>query len=346
MDGQMITRRTFTMMATTASLTGVPVTMSGAAERPEAQTRKAPGLYAARTVSFPSSGETIVGRLLTPASEGPHPAVAIMGPVAFVKEQSPVQYATRLAARGLAVLIFDPRYHGESSGTPRRFESAKAKIEDYRAAVDFLAAREDIDAESLHLLGICQGVNWAIEASVRDDRVASLGVVAGHYLTSETARMYLGDDAAVAARLTRAAKARARFDATGEVDYIPIVGSDTALLTAKAIADWYLPWDSGAPWLTFRGGWENRITAMSEADIWGWRIDETASNLKLPVLMVHGDRAASGTDIPRRIFAGIASGEKALHWIDGVNQLQFYEDPLVIDQAVNVLAPHFLGAGA
>lgn len=338
----MISRRAFNSMAVAAPVSGSLVVASGAAEARVAEATLTPSQYDVRAVSFPSSSETIVGRLLTPASTGPHPAVAIMGPVAFVKEQSPVQYATRLAARGLAVLIFDPRYHGESSGMPRRFESGEAKIEDYRAAVDFLVTQKDIDADRLHLLGICQGVNWAIEASIRDDRVASLAAVAGHYLTSETAKMYLGDDATIAVRMERAAAASAKFADTGEVEYIPIVGSDKALLTAKAIADWYLPWGNGAPWLTFRGGWENRITAMSESDIWGWRIDDTAPRLTLPVLMIHGDKAASGTEIPRRIFAGIASKRKALHWINDANQLQFYEDPLIIDAAVNALAPHFL----
>ncbi|KIC32225.1 hypothetical protein RA25_12325 [Leisingera sp. ANG-S5] len=154
--------------------------------------------------------------------------------------------------------------------------------------------------------------------------------------------MYLGGDAAVEARKVRAAKAAAKFAKTGEASYIPIVGSEDAILTAKAIADWYLPWDNRAPWLTFRGGWENRITTMSEAGIWGWEIDETAPQLDLPVLMIHGDKAASGPEIPRRIFDRIASDQKMLHWIDGANQLQFYEDPLIIDTAVNAMAPHFL----
>ncbi|MFY0311843.1 alpha/beta hydrolase [Leisingera sp. D0M16] len=256
-----------------------------------------------------------------------------------------MQYATRLSSRGLAILIFDPRYHGESSGTPRRYESGEAKVEDCQAALGFLAVQEGIDANRLHLLGNCQGVNWAIETAAMDGRVASLGVVAGHYLTTETARIYLGSDAAVEARMARAANAAAAYAKTGEASYIPIVGSDDALLTATAIADWYLPWDNRAPWLTFRGSWENRITAMSEAGIWGWRIDETTPHLNLPVLMIRGDRAASGPDIPRRIFDGIASEQMVLHWIEGANQLQFYEDPLIIDTAVTVLAPHFLTFG-
>ncbi|MDP5219792.1 alpha/beta hydrolase [Ruegeria sp. 2205SS24-7] len=338
----MITRRKFNSIAIVSSMSGVFAAGSATAASSGDTGQSAPGSYDVQTVSFDSSGETLVGNLLAPASDGPHPAVVIIGPVAFVKEQSPVQYATRLASRGLAVLIFDPRYHGESSGAPRRYESGEAKVEDCQAALGFLAAQEGIDANRLHLLGICQGVNWAIETAVTDDRVASLGVVAGHYLTAETARMYLGSDAAIEARMERATKAAADFEETGEASYIPIVGSEDALLTATAIADWYLPWDNRAPWLTFKGGWENRITAMSEASIWGWRIDETAPQLSLPVLMIHGDRAASGQDIPRRIFEKIASEQKTLHWIDGANQLQFYEDPLTIDAAVTALAPHFL----
>jgi fermentation-respiration switch protein FrsA (DUF1100 family) len=334
----------FNSIAIATSLSGAFAARASTAEASGDLEQSAFGSYDVETVSFDSSGETLVGKLLRPASEGLHPAVVIIGPVAFVEEQSTVQYATRLASRGLAVLIFDPRYHGESSGTPRRYESGEAKVEDCQAALGFLANQEGIDANRLHLLGICQGVNWAIETAVTDGRVASLGVVAGHYLTEETARMYLGSDAEVEARIDRAAKAATEFEKTGEAGYIPIVGSEDALLTATAIADWYLPWDNRAPWLTFKGGWENRITAMSEAGIWGWRIDETAPQLNLPVLMIHGDRAASGQVIPRRIFEEIASEKKTLYWIDGANQLQFYEDPLIIDAAVNALAPHFLAS--
>ncbi|WP_424830199.1 alpha/beta hydrolase [Ruegeria sp.] len=337
----MITRRMFNTIAIATSMTGAFAARPSTAEASGDVDQSALGSYDVETVSFDSSGETLVGKLLRPASEGPHPAVVIIGPVAFVKEQSPVQYATRLASRGLAVLIFDPRFHGESTGAPRRYESGEAKVEDCQAALGFLATQEGIDATRLHLLGICQGVNWAIETAVTDNRVASLGVVAGHYLTAETAIMYLGGDAAVEARMERATKAAADFAKTGEASYIPIVGTEDALLTATASADWYLPWDNRAPWLTFKGGWENRITTMSEAGIWGWRIDETAPQLSLPVLMIHGDRAASGPDIPRRIFEEIASKQKTLHWIDNANQLQFYEDPLIIDAAVNALVPHF-----
>ena len=98
--------------------------------------------YAVERVAYQSKGTEVVGNLFTPAIPGRKPAVVIIGPVGFVKEQSPVQYASRLMREGYAALIFDPRYHGESGGEPRRHENGVAKVEDLRASVDFLATRE------------------------------------------------------------------------------------------------------------------------------------------------------------------------------------------------------------
>ena len=292
-------------------------------------------------VEFNSHGETIVGELFLPAGKGPFAAVSIMGPVAFVKEQSPLQYASRIVRQGIAALIFDPRYHGASSGEPRRYESPEAKIEDLMASIDFLTEHESIDAQKIGLIGICQGVNWAIETTVRDDRVKSLAIVAGHYLMPEIATMYLGDEKTVQQRIEHGQKARTAFNQNGTVEYIDIVGSKQALLTAELIENWYTPWANHAAWFAHRGQWENRITAMSEADIWGWRIDKTLRKLKTDVVMIHADHAASGPSIPRKLFESIPAQNKQLHWIEGANQLMFYESPLTIDETIGPLGRHF-----
>jgi len=152
--------------------------------------------YTFEKITFLSRGAGVVGNLLVPNTEGRKPAVVIIGPVAYVKEQSPIQYATRMAKAGYVTLIFDPRYHGESHGEspgePRRWESRQAKVEDLRAAVDYLAAHASVDAGRIYGLGVCQGVNWMIEATSQDARIRRLAIVAGHYLMPETARMYLG----------------------------------------------------------------------------------------------------------------------------------------------------------
>lgn len=238
-------------------------------------------MYRSQDVTLPSGTETLAGKIFMPSGSGPFPAIAIMGPVAFVKEQSPLQYATRLAQQGIAVLIFDPRYHGASTGEPRRFESPEAKIGDLEAAISFLSKQDKIATNKLGILGICQGVNWAIEACIRDPRVSALALVAGHYLTPETTTLYLGDEQAISIRMARSAAAKKAYDQTGEVRYIPITGSDDALLTAPPVNDWYSPWDNRAPWFNYRGHWENRVTAMSENVIWSWRSDQSIYDLLL-----------------------------------------------------------------
>jgi dienelactone hydrolase len=292
-------------------------------------------------VQFDSHGETLVGELFLPIGDGPFPAVSIIGPVGFVKEQAPLQYASRMVRQGIAALIFDPRYHGASSGEPRRHESGQAKIEDLTSSVDFLTTHPLIDAQKVGLLGICQGVNWAIEASIKDTRVKSLGIVAGHYLMPQVAQMYLGSAENVAQRVTRSLEAKTAYDNKGELTYIDIVGSNEALLKSDAINDWYMPWANTAPWFKHRGQWENRITAMSEASIWQWRIDETLRSLTTDVMMIHADHAASGAAIPKALFDSIPAKNKQLHWIEDANQFMFYEHPTTIDKVIYPLGNYF-----
>ncbi|MGE8494641.1 alpha/beta hydrolase [Comamonas sp.] len=294
--------------------------------------------YAVEQVRFLSQGTEIVGNLLLPSGHvGPRPAVAVMGPVGFVKEQSPMQYATRLAREGFVVLVFDPRYHGESAGTPRRLESGAAKTQDLQAALEYLAQRAEVDSAALHLLGICQGVNWAVDAAITEPRVRSVALVAGHYLTPQTALMYLGSEQEIERRAARSQAALKQFQESGAVDYIPVVSerptppNPDALLKASAVQQFYSRWANRHAFWNFHGLWENRIAMMSEAGIWGHRADQAMAKLSTPTLMVHADRAASGPDIPRRLFASIPAASKELVWLGQENQMQFYEDPITLD---------------
>jgi dienelactone hydrolase len=307
-------------------------------------------------VEFNSQGTTVVGNFFVPKGKI-KAVIVVMGPVAFVKEQAPMQYASRLVKMDYAVLIFDPRYHGESAGEPRRLESRQAKVEDIQAAIDYLTAGADIENLPIYGLGICQGVNWMIEAATLDKRIQKIAIVAGHYLMPEIANLYLGGADNVAERIKSARAAKEAYRTTGEVKYRPIVsdahasanasagagslkGSDSkVLLAASVIQQFYQRWaDRGSYW-DFHGLWENRITQMSEAEIWGHDIRPIAEKLQTPVLMLHADHAASGPQVPRDLFASIPVNNKQLQWLGNRNQMQFYEDPLTIDLVTERLAP-------
>jgi len=165
-------------------------------------------------VTFPSAGVTLAGDLYIPSKiSAPAPAVPILGPFAYVKEQSPAQYAARLAAQGFIALAFDCRGHGESGGAPRRFESPSLKTADTIAAIDYLASRPDVDRARIHALGICQGASTMLAVAADDARVRTLANVAGGYLLG-------GLNPWLRARIERGATAKTKLESTGEVDYL------------------------------------------------------------------------------------------------------------------------------
>ena len=117
-------------------------------------------------------GITLAADLYIPKNaEGKLPAIAISGPFGAVKEQSSGLYAQTLAERGFLTIAFDPSFTGESGGQPRSVASPDINTEDFSAAVDYLATRDDVDAERIGILGICGFGGFAINAAAMDTRI-------------------------------------------------------------------------------------------------------------------------------------------------------------------------------
>ncbi len=277
-------------------------------------------------VRFASAGATLVGDLYAPASTGRKPAVAIIGPMTYQKEQAPTQYARRLAAAGYVALAYDSRYRGESGGAPRAWENPAHKVEDLIAAVDYLASRPDVDPARIFVLGICQGSSAAVVAAANSGKVAGLATIAGHYRDQEGDIAWLtqeGYDRRLAAGLA----ARTKFQATGVVDYVPGV-SKTDLnvgMPGEFVWVWYQPWAD-------RGQWDNRYAVMSDADLLTFESLSAARRLSAPWLMIHGDNCFLPPAARRHYDALPAATKKAMVW-DDTPHLSYYDQPADIDRA-------------
>lgn len=102
------------------------------------------------------------------------PAVVIGGPLGSVKEQTSGLYAKTLAERGFATLAFDSSFMGESGGQPKYSVSPEIFVEDFRAAVDFLSNRPEVDEKNIGVIGISSGGAWALAAAVADMRMKAI----------------------------------------------------------------------------------------------------------------------------------------------------------------------------
>lgn len=305
--------------------------------------------YAIERLRIPVGNTELAANLYLPAQQsGKMPVVVVLGPVASVKEQSPMQYATRLAKSGYATLTFDPRYYGHSGGEPRQYENGQAKSEDISAAVQYLKNREELDAERIYGLGICQGVNWMIRAANADKSIKKLALVSGHFLTPAESKgffaMMFKDDSLHEAHISEAIASKEKFEESGEVDYIHIVGDFAdRLLPHASTAHYYLPWETADPAFDYKGKWQNKMTKMSEAELWQNDVQAELSQLQIPVLAIAGTRSATSPGQVQSLLQSVPHASTKTLDFDGIKHLQFYEDPEIIDRAAAEVLEWYAG---
>lgn len=137
-------------------------------------------------------GITLTGDLYLPKNRGDKKlsALAISGPYGAVKEQSSGLYANEMAARGYAVVAFDPSYTGESGGEPRNLASPEIYTEDLSAAIDYLGIQPFVDREKVGIIGICGFGGFALNATAVDKRVKAVAVASMYDMSRVTSKGY------------------------------------------------------------------------------------------------------------------------------------------------------------
>jgi hypothetical protein len=109
----------------------------------------------AERVRFQNSDVQLSGNLLTPTSRGEHPAVILVhgsGPESW---DAILPFARFLVRRGIALVGYDKRGVGESTGDWNK-SSLDDLAGDVVAAFKYLKTRSDIDKNQIGLLGISQ----------------------------------------------------------------------------------------------------------------------------------------------------------------------------------------------
>ena len=118
------------------------------------------GAFREEEVRFDNRAVTLAGTLRIPKDKGPHPAVVLIaGSGAQTRDgfDSHLRiHADLLAAQGFAVLNYDKRGVGASTGDYRR-SGPEDLASDAAAGVALLRSRPDIDPRRIGLLGFSQG---------------------------------------------------------------------------------------------------------------------------------------------------------------------------------------------
>ena len=285
--------------------------------------------------TFTSAGDRLVGVLYQPAQQ-PVAAVVTTGPLTSVKEQATGAYARALAERGFAALAFDHRTFGESAGKPRQFEHPDGKADDVRAAVTALRADDRTRDLSVVAVGICAGGGYMAKAVADDPRISAFAGVAGYY--SDAAAFAESSPDAYQAAIDRGLAAEKRWRETGAAETIPAVapdGGDVAMPLREAY-EFY-----GTP----RGAidnYNNGFAVQSLAYTTPFDAQEAAARIGVPFLLIHSEHALA-PPLARNFYAAVNTQKSEL-WLESQGQIDFYDQPRLIDPAADAIVEHLTPA--
>ncbi|MFI6876244.1 alpha/beta hydrolase [Streptomyces sp. NPDC050400] len=296
-------------------------------------------------VTFDSAGIRIAAHLYLPdtPAAGPRPALVVGHPGTSVKEQTSGIYARRMAERGYVTLAFDAAHQGESGGLPRGLEDPAQRVEDFKAAVSYLATRDDVvDPDRIALLGICASGGYSLSAAGADRRVKAVATVSG----VDVARQFrLGadgtqDPAVFRTLLDAAARARttaARGADAGVMTMFPETAEQAGELGGQHGVEGF------EYYCTPRGEHERSAKFLAWESVDKLAFFDAFHAVPLigprPLLQVVGSRAVTSwmaVDVHQR-----ATGPKELHWVEGASHVDLYDRKEYVDLAVDKLADFY-----
>jgi uncharacterized protein len=174
-------------------------------------------------VRFSNGGVQLSGTLITPATGGRHPAIILVHGSGPANREWTLPFARFLIRRGMAVLTFDKRGVGRSTGdwNSASFDDLAG---DVVAGFEYLKTHREIDAAQVGLLGVSQA-GWIMPlAAVRARDLAFLISISGPGVpaaetTIDNVRGEMaaaGTPGPIATRIVHLMELQYRFARTGE----------------------------------------------------------------------------------------------------------------------------------
>lgn len=297
-----------------------------------------------KKVSFDSEGDRIVGNLHYPKNydaNKQYPAIIVSGSWTTVKEQMAGLYAEKLANEGFITLAFDFRNFGESEGEPRFHENPLKKVADIKNAVTYLKGLNSVNGDEIGALGICAGSMYTLMAASQDSRIKSVVTAASWLHDAEAVKLFYGGEEGVQVKIKAAQLAKAKYESTGEVDYIPSISTTDESAAMYGPYDYYLNPERGAvpEWS------DDKFAVMTWEDWLTLDPMPSAQNLKAPTLMIHSDGAVL-PNYTKQYFEKIAATDKKLHWIETelespFHQFNFYDQEAEVNESIDQASAWF-----
>jgi fermentation-respiration switch protein FrsA (DUF1100 family) len=196
--------------------------------------------YERQDVTFKSQGLDCAAWYYVPAGLKPgetRPAIVMAHGFSAVKEMYLDNFASKFAAAGFVVLVFDYRFFGGSAGEPRGQLLWPEQVMDYRNAITWAALQPEVDQKRIGAWGTSYSGGHVMYLAAYDRRIKA--VVAQVPIT-DVWSTYMGKWPAhqQAGYLGWLARNRAERVATGTLNEIPVAAPE-GKPSVWPLQEWY-----------------------------------------------------------------------------------------------------------
>ena len=283
----------------------------GKTRRPDPVAPAPAGQFQREDLTLTSQGETLAADFYRPAGVKRPPVIIMAHGFAAERIFSLPASAERFAAAGYAVVLFDYRNFGGSTGQPRELVSAKMQVEDWQAVLEQVRKRKDINARKIVLWGtsFSGGHVMTVAARNRGSRAGIIGIISLVPNVDGLATSMLYPKTMLPKAMTLALRDLAAARTGREPVRIPVVAeSGLSCLTGADTYRGYMGMMNNG-----RGKWTGMIPARVAMQASLYRPIAEADKIQVPALIIS---AANDSLIPVSSVRKAAKRIRQSHYIE------------------------------
>ncbi|HGL4554052.1 TPA: alpha/beta hydrolase [Acinetobacter baumannii] len=146
--------------------------------------------YTVEPLYVPCDQEMIAADFYIPKTNNKSALIIMAHGFAGLRQFKLIQYAQRFAQAGYAVILFDYRYWGGSTGKPREMISINSQLEDWKTMIQYASTCKFIDNRRIVLWGTSLSGGYALSLASELKNIQAIMVQIPYVDGAETAKLY------------------------------------------------------------------------------------------------------------------------------------------------------------